>query len=63
MVCSRRRHVFLSVQHPGEQTTDLTAPKSLWPFDNDGIPKSAVVAIQGPLLGYLRALPTKESNS
>lgn len=55
--------LFLSVQHPGEQTTDLTAPTSLWPFDNDGIPKSAVVAIQGPLLGYLRALPTKESNS
>ena len=42
--------LFLSVQHPGEQTTDLKNPTSKWPFDQDNIPKSAVVAITGPLI-------------
>ncbi|WP_394749337.1 PhoX family protein [Spongiimicrobium salis] len=39
--------LFLSVQHPGEQTRDLENPTSQWPFDGDKIPKPAVVAIQG----------------
>lgn len=42
--------LFLSVQHPGEQTTDLNSPTSLWPFDKDQIPKPAVVAITGDLI-------------
>ena len=42
--------LFLSVQHPGEQTKDLTTPTSQWPFDPDGIPKPAVVAIKGDLI-------------
>ena len=29
--------LFLSVQHPGEQTIDLKNPTSLWPFDKDNI--------------------------
>ena len=48
--------LFLSVQHPGEQTQSLDAPTSLWPFDDDRIPKSAVVAIQGPLIQKLNQL-------
>lgn len=48
--------LFLSVQHPGEQTQSLDAPTSLWPFDDDRIPKSAVVAIQGPLIEKLNQL-------
>ncbi len=42
--------LFLSVQHPGEQTTDLNKPTSKWPFDQDNIPKPAVVAITGDLI-------------
>ena len=48
--------LFLSVQHPGERTQSLDAPTSLWPFDDDRIPKSAVVAIQGPLIEKLNQL-------
>lgn len=40
--------LFLCVQHPGEETKDLSALTSTWP--DGGIPKSAVVAIRGPLL-------------
>ena len=49
--------LFLCVQHPGDETTDINAPTSTWP---DGvingkpqIPKSAVLTIQGPLLDRL----------
>lgn len=48
--------LFLSVQHPGEQTNDLKHPTSTWPFDKDGIPKSAVVAIQGDLIEKMNNL-------
>lgn len=40
--------LFLSVQHPGEQSESLTKLTSHWP--DGGIPKSAVVTINGPLL-------------
>lgn len=40
--------LFVSVQHPGEQSKDLNNPTSRWP--DGGIPKSTVVAIYGPLL-------------
>jgi len=53
--------LFLSVQHPGEQTTDIDNPTSKWPFDNDGIPKSAVVAIQGDLIEKMNQLRQIES--
>lgn len=42
--------LFLSVQHPGEQTKDLENPTSAWPFDKDNIPKPSVVAIKGDLI-------------
>lgn len=48
--------LFLSVQHPGEQTKDLNQPTSQWPFDNDNIPKPAVVAITGDLIEKMNAL-------
>jgi secreted PhoX family phosphatase len=48
--------LFLSVQHPGEQTTDLKDPTSKWPFDEDGIPKPAVVAITGDLIEKMNNL-------
>jgi secreted PhoX family phosphatase len=48
--------LFLSVQHPGEQTKDLEHPTSHWPFDKDNIPKPAVVAITGDLIEKMNAL-------
>jgi len=48
--------LFLSVQHPGEQTKDLNNPTSKWPFDGDNIPKSAVVAITGDLIEKMNKL-------
>lgn len=48
--------LFLSVQHPGEQTTDLENPTSKWPFDEDSIPKPAVVAITGDLIEKMNKL-------
>ena len=48
--------LFLSVQHPGEQTQDKNNPTSTWPFDNEGIPKPAVVAITGDLIEKMNKL-------
>ena len=48
--------LFLSVQHPGEQTTNINAPTSRWPFDTDNIPKPSVVAIKGDLIEKLNYL-------
>jgi hypothetical protein len=48
--------LFLSVQHPGEQTTDVSQPTSSWPFDDDNVPKPAVVAIQGDLIEKMNQL-------
>lgn len=48
--------LFLSVQHPGEQTTDIHNPTSRWPFDKDGIPKPSVVAITGDLIEKMNML-------
>lgn len=40
--------LFLSVQHPGEQSESTTKLTSTWP--NGDLPKSSVVTLQGPLL-------------
>jgi len=48
--------LFLSVQHPGEQTKDINYPTSTWPFDDDNIPKPAVVAITGDLIEKMNKL-------
>ncbi|WP_075342144.1 PhoX family protein [Tenacibaculum agarivorans] len=53
--------LFLSVQHPGEQTKDIKNPTSTWPFDEDNIPKSAVVAIQGDLIEKMNKLSELET--
>lgn len=40
--------LFLAVQHPGEQTTDLKKPTSMWPHrSGDTMPRPAVIAITG----------------
>jgi len=44
------RTLFLSVQHPGEQSADIKQPSSHWPDGGDSMPKPAVVTIQGALL-------------
>ncbi len=43
--------LFLSVQHPGETSKSLDKLTSNWP--DGGIPKSAVITLQGPLLNQI----------
>ncbi|RZA09503.1 MAG: DUF839 domain-containing protein, partial [Proteobacteria bacterium] len=45
--------LFLSVQHPGEQSLTLENPTSHWPDGGNSIPRPAVVAISGALLDTL----------
>jgi len=45
--------LFLSVQHPGEQTKSLDKLTSNWPLGGNEIPKPSVVAISGPTLEML----------
>lgn len=47
--------LFLSVQHPGANTTDLSKPTSRWPDGVNSLPKPSVIAISGPLLDSLTA--------
>lgn len=47
------RTLFLSVQHPGEGTTDLKNPLSRWPDFGDKLPKPSVVTLAGPLMDKL----------
>lgn len=42
--------LFLSVQHPGEKTKDISNPTSRWPDGGKTMPKSCVVQIFGPTL-------------
>lgn len=40
--------LFLSVQHPGEESKDINNPSSMWPHrPGDTIPREGVVAIRG----------------
>ncbi|VTS07866.1 PhoX family protein [Tuwongella immobilis] len=43
--------LFLSVQHPGEETTDLSTPTSHWPHGGTQLPRPSIVAIRGPFGG------------
>lgn len=54
--------LFLSVQHPGEQTKDVSNPTSTWPFDADNIPKPAVVAITGDFIEKMNKLNVLEGD-
>lgn len=42
--------LFLSVQHPGEQTTDINNCTSHFPDGGNSIPKSSIIAISGRAL-------------
>lgn len=44
--------LFLSVQHPGENSPSLSALSSHWPEGGTSLPKPAVVAISGASLEY-----------
>ncbi|SDM70753.1 hypothetical protein SAMN05421823_12016 [Catalinimonas alkaloidigena] len=50
------RTLFLSVQHPGEQSSQAGRWTSNWPHQGDAKPRSAVVTIQGPLLNQLQGI-------
>jgi secreted PhoX family phosphatase len=45
--------LFLSVQHPGEETEKADKPQSQWP--DGGTPRPAVVTLQGPLLKQINS--------
>jgi secreted PhoX family phosphatase len=45
--------LLVAVQHPGRRTTDLKNPTSRWNPNADGLPRSAVMAIQGPMMTHL----------
>lgn len=47
------RSLFLSVQHPGEESTSATEPTSHWPGGGTTMPKPSVVVISGPALDAL----------
>ena len=42
--------LFLSVQHPGDESKTIHALTSHWPKGGTEIPRSAVIALSGPLL-------------
>ncbi len=48
--------LFLSVQHPGEQSESLEALTSNWPDGGDAVPRPSVVAIQGEALKQIQGI-------
>ena len=44
------------MQHPGGLTTSLDNLTSTWPHDEDGLPKSSVITIEGDLIEKLNFL-------
>lgn len=48
--------LFISVQHPGDRSTSIDQLTSRWPHDEEGIPKPAVITLQGDLLEKLNYL-------
>lgn len=47
------KYLFLSVQHPGESSTSLTALTSHWPEGGESIPRSGVIVLSGQSLTNL----------
>ncbi len=45
--------LFLSVQHPGEESSSLKNLTSHWPDGGTSIPQPCVITIQGPLLNQI----------
>lgn len=54
------RTLFLSVQHPGENSRSLSDPSSQWPDGAGRLPRSAVVAVEGETLTRLAARPAHD---
>ena len=50
------RTLFLSVQHPGEDSDGIGALISHWPEGDDALPRPSVICISGPLLDQLTAV-------
>ena len=50
------RTLFLSVQHPGEDSAGTGALNSHWPDGGDALPRPSVICISGPLLDQLTAV-------
>jgi len=48
--------LFLSVQHPGEYSSNLEDLTSHWPDGGTAIPRSAVVAVSGKTLEAIQGL-------
>lgn len=48
-----QKTLFISVQHPGENSQSLEALTSHWPEGGSALPKSTVVALSGPTLTSL----------
>jgi len=48
-----QKELFLSVQHPGELSTDLKNPTSHWPNGGESTPRPSVVVISGEFLENL----------
>ncbi len=46
--------LFLSVQHPGENSTSVATPSSRWPNGGSDVPRPSSVAITGPWGRYGR---------
>ncbi len=51
-----KKTLFLSVQHPGEQSTSLEDLTSNWPNGSNDIPRPSVVAISGDLLEKIQGM-------
>jgi secreted PhoX family phosphatase len=51
--------LFLSVQHPGEESKTLENPTSHWPHGGSNMPRPSVVAITGPVLESLSQKVTR----
>ena len=50
------RTLFLSVQHPGENSHSTDALSSHWPDGGDALPRPGVICVSGPLLDQLTAV-------
>ena len=50
------RTLFLSVQHPGEDSAGAGALNSHWPDGGDALPRPSVICVSGPLLNELTAV-------
>ena len=50
------RTLFLSVQHPGENSHSADALNSHWPDGGEAIPRPSVITVSGPLLDELTAV-------